>query len=344
MNMDAVKSICRTIADYRQGEISARTPEDVVRWAGQIDPDFRDDLIEELAHVLDKTYFSKKTILIFLKNLIHNSKLTGGNDSKFWKHAGLMDVQLGGSSQRDMLNEFQKLLKTEVGHSGRIEHENSDTFVYIDDVIFTGNRVRRDLDEWIKKQAPHDAEVHIIVTAIHSGSSWGLQQIRNTIAAEGKRINLHPWCCANIEDKVINESDVLRPRDIAFDDEVEEYANGLEKQVRLRTASTTGKNGFFSSEAARNNIELGLLKAGVAVRKKCHYLAEKRSMRPLGYHYFEMLGFGSTVITYRNCPNNCPLAIWAGDPWHPLFPRSTNSDALMNRIMDSFRPRGSGLG
>jgi hypothetical protein len=38
----------------------------------------------------------------------------------------------------------------------------------------------------------------------------------------------------------------------------------------------------------------------------------------------ETLGFGSTLVTFRNCPNNCPLAFWAGYPWYPLFQRKTN--------------------
>lgn len=324
MDMNAVQSICRTIMDYRQGDVPARTPQDVIRWAQQIDPAFRDDLVVELANVLAKTYISRKSVHSFLTNLIHNPKLTKGDDSRFWAEAGLLDIQLGGSSQRDLLGELRALLKAEVGHSGKIEHERANTFIYIDDTIFTGNRVRRDLDEWIKDQAPNEAEVHVVVAALHSGSSWALQQVQKTANDEKKQIRIHPWRCLEIEDKAINSSDVLRPRDIAFDQDVQEYAKGLTQEVRLRTASTTGKNGFFTSEQARNNLELGFLEAGVRVRMQCPYLAEKRSMRPLGYHYFEMLGFGSTVITFRNCPNNCPLALWAGDPWFPLFPRKTN--------------------
>ena len=54
----------------------------------------------------------------------------------------------------------------------------------------------------------------------------------------------------------------------------------------------------------------------------CPYL--KESARPLGFSLLKTLGFGATVVTHRNCPNNCPLALWAGDPWYPLFRRKTN--------------------
>ena len=47
----------------------------------------------------------------------------------------------------------------------------------------------------------------------------------------------------------------------------------------------------------------------------------------------ESLGFGSLVVTFRNCPNNAPLALWAGDPWYPLFPRRTNTDTSIKQFM-----------
>jgi hypothetical protein len=56
------------------------------------------------------------------------------------------------------------------------------------------------------------------------------------------------------------------------------------------------------------------------------------SLRPLGFGPFGV-GFGSLFVTYRNCPNNAPLALWWGDPdadpshpfskWRPLVPRKT---------------------
>ena len=52
-------------------------------------------------------------------------------------------------------------------------------------------------------------------------------------------------------------------------------------------------------------------------------------MRPLGYHNLRTLGFGSMFITYRNCPNNCPLALWVEQDAYPsLFPRKANTKNL----------------
>ena len=48
-------------------------------------------------------------------------------------------------------------------------------------------------------------------------------------------------------------------------------------------------------------------------------------LKPLGFSPFEP-GFGSLFVTFRNCPNNSPLALWYGDPYsypenHPLAAR-----------------------
>ncbi|MCX2524734.1 hypothetical protein OQ287_10840 [Larsenimonas sp. GH2-1] len=88
----------------------------------------------------------------------------------------------------------------------------------------------------------------------------------------------------------------------------------------------------FSSEAGRQVLESEFFIAGAKIIAKI----ENRNsfMRPLGFSNFG-LGFGSMIFTYRNCPNNCPLAMWWGDPevtmgalhWYPLLMREGYSSA-----------------
>ncbi len=88
--------------------------------------------------------------------------------------------------------------------------------------------------------------------------------------------------------------------------------------------------GDFSSEEGRQLLERELLIAGVRIRGFCKN--PKDIVRPLGFSPFGV-GFGSMIVTFRNCPNNCPLALWWGDPeapassplsqWYPILPRKT---------------------
>ncbi|MFP4027933.1 MAG: hypothetical protein ACLFWL_09090 [Candidatus Brocadiia bacterium] len=94
------------------------------------------------------------------------------------------------------------------------------------------------------------------------------------------------------------------------------------------------EDGPFSSSERRTILEREFLLAGIKIRNWCQN--PSRKMRPLGFAHLDCLGFGSLFVSYRNCPNNCPLAMWWGNPhglgfeaidrWYPLFPRKMNGD------------------
>jgi hypothetical protein len=125
-----------------------------------------------------------------------------------------------------------------------------------------------------------------------------------------------------IEDRkyYMTDSDVLRPT--AIPPEAQSYVDALGATPVLRTGSKVGELGLFSSASARDLVEQEFLKAGVLVRQRCRLLPAQ--MRPLGSTLMKTTGFGSMFVTYRNCANNTPLVLWAGDPWYPLFRRKTN--------------------
>ena len=68
--------------------------------------------------------------------------------------------------------------------------------------------------------------------------------------------------------------------------------------------------------------------AGLKINSSIRDQNKKAYWKPLGLSTFRGLGFGAMVTTYRNCPNNTPLALWWGDwdgnqVWTPLFNRKT---------------------
>ena len=99
---------------------------------------------------------------------------------------------------------------------------------------------------------------------------------------------------------------------------------------QMRAPGGQFEHGVFSSEEGRQLLERELLLAGMRIRLLSR--EPYPMMRPLGFSPFG-LGFGSTIVTYRNCPNNTPLALWWGDPladaahpfahWYPLVQRRT---------------------
>ena len=286
-----------------------------------------------MAHVLSKTYFSKAAVDTFISSLVTNQKLSGDDPCAFWRNVKFLNIQAGGNSQHEMLSMFDTALNNHCGFGIGNCGANPQCFVYLDDAIFSGGHVRADLGAWIRNSAPAVANVHIIVIAIHRYGQYDakrkIKQIANSV---GKMVNLKWWRCMEVEDRktYVNNSDVLRPVALPLDQATQDYAAGLHYPPVFRTPGSVGGNAFFSSEAGRNLLEQEYLLAGVRIRQKCPNLNEYQ--RPLGNMVLQTLGFGSMLVTFRNCPNNAPLTLWAGDPWYPLFPRVTNKVTALRNV------------
>ncbi len=338
-----LESIATTTADYRAGDLAAPTPEHVDRWVKQFSVEVQLPILREMDHVLKSTYLSLETVTRFLKGLLKNEKLAGANPCDFWRSVKFFDDQGGGNSQREMLAIFGQFLEKVCGVKVK-DCGNTKTpaaYIYLDDAIFTGNRVRRDIETWIQTDAPDSAKVHIISIALHSGGQYYANgRIQAAAKAAGKVISITWWCAVELEDRLINtnSSDVLRPTSIPDKPEVKLHVDGMAHKPKLRVPGNAGTKALFSGEEGRNLLEQEFLKAGVKIRGVCPNLGD--TQRPLGHSTLETLGFGSLIVTFRNCPNNAPLALWTGDPWHPLFARTTNSATALKRFMQMLSEDG----
>jgi hypothetical protein len=333
-----LESIAQRIADYRDGEIAAPSPDHVNRWVRQFDKDVQLPILREVDHVLSKTYIPKAGVETFLVHIVKNKDLCGSQSRAFWKTATLLDIQQGGSSQKDMLGVFGEHLGQHCGLKISACGAEGGPFIYFDDIIFSGLRVLNDLRAWLTNGAPKKATVHVIVMAYHRyGQYYADRELKKAATAAGKAVSLHWWRCIEVEDRksYTNSSKVLRPAAIPVDPLAQEYVRNLEDAgyaPNLRRPGRTPKDGPFSGEEGRHLLEQRFLLAGLRIRSFCDNPND--IMRPLGFSGLKTLGFGALVMTYRNCPNNCPLALWWGDPeaskshpfskWYPLLPRKVN--------------------
>jgi hypothetical protein len=322
---ELLESIASTIADYRAGQIPQIDAAHVERWIKQFDKAVRDPILTELDHVLKETYLSKPAVKKFLASLVKNEDLATADPCAFWRDVAFLDIQQGGNSQHVMLAMFDEVLHKHCGFRIKDCGAKQAAFVYLDDAIFTGNRVLNDIRAWIQTKAPKKAKLHVITVAFHRGGQWYAgKEIEKAASAAKKAVDISWWRCLEIEDRKskIDVSDVLRPTSLSADKLTTNYVQSLRYPPTLRTAGNLGKNEFFSSESGRHLLEQEFLKAGLYIRSVCPHL--NKYQRPLGNMVLDALGFGSLFVTFRNCPNNCPLALWAGDPWYPLFIRKIN--------------------
>jgi hypothetical protein len=341
---EPAKRIAAVTADYNADSGTVMTEERILQWVEHFPSEHRLPVLNETAHILAKTYISQKRMADFLGGVACNQELTKGDPRTFWAATELLQIQQRGASQREMVallqNELAKLGIASCPHG----QPGTQSFVYLDDTIFTGGHLLHDLTNWIKGSAPEIATVHVITAFIHTGATYratnakAKENLPGVAKGAGKKISFKCWRIAELEDRLwySTNSDVLRPKAPPTDPVVQAYIASLQVELdaaklkykkeftlRWREGDGIGQIGVFSSGAARAMIEEQLLIAGCEARRRCPFFIQ--SVRPLGYQYLTSLGFGGTVVTYRNCPNNCPLAWWAGDPWYPLFPRRTNA-------------------
>jgi len=329
---ELLESIANTIRDYRSGEIDEPTPEHVDCWVKQFSADVQVPLLSELNHVLDKTYFSKTFVTDFFAHQIQHDQLAGANHCAFWQSANFLNIQQRGHSQKEILALFEESLAAHCGIALDDCGSDGGPFFYLDDVLFSGGRIGTDLRNWIQNEAPVKAKVQILVIGTHELGEWQCKKgLNETATKAGKKITFEIWRAIHFENrkKYKDQSEVLWPAAIPGDAALAEYmAEETKFPFESRGAGGVLTNKIFTGEPGRQLIEREMLLAGVNIREGCQN--PKKVMRPLGFGHFG-LGFGATVVTYRNCPNNCPLALWWGDPnatsgafhWYPLLPRKT---------------------
>src|SRR6185437_7167702 len=137
-------SIANTISDYRSGEIAKPTAEHVLRWSTQFPNESREGLLSGLDHVFKQTYTSKSDIVGFIKGVPQPNTFTGADPEAFWRAANILDIQGGGNSQRDMRGLLGDVLRSELNICLNDYRSPAGAVVYLDDVIFSGNRVVMD--------------------------------------------------------------------------------------------------------------------------------------------------------------------------------------------------------
>jgi hypothetical protein len=342
---DLLASIADTIKDYRAGEIAQPTPDHVDRWIRQFDKDVQIPLMREIEHVFKDTYFSKTDVVRFFTHQINHKKLAGDVPCDFWRAAHLLGIQKQGHSQTEIRELFGEALKQQCDLEIEDGGSAGGAFIYLDDALFSGGRIGTDLSAWIASVAPDRVTVHILVIATHCLGEWQCTENLKKVAIKaGKKLDLHCWAAIRFENRrrYRDTSEVLWPVEIPEDSSLHAYV-AEEKKFPFEPRQSGGKlgNAIFSSEEGRQLLERELLLAGMRIRSFSKN--PSRALRPLGFSAFG-LGFGSMIVTFRNCPNNTPLALWWGDPkaapdhpfrkWYPLLPRKTYSTEVKFDAID----------
>src|SRR5450755_1408391 len=343
-----LQSLAKTITDYRENELFPITPAHVEKWLKQFDVEDQPIILAEVASIMKRFYFSKAHIKAHIRHFLKDTLIGSQDPGKLLPHVSFLRIQQVGSSQEAMLDLVDEILQEEYGLTITMTGtEDIQAYIYIDDAIYTGNRLRYDLTDgsstvgWFSNCSASNCTLIIYTVAAHKE---GLAYVSNMLRlpAQKRRISIQFSSSLLIENaRSIGKSiEVLWPQKGLADPIVESYVANLytpagrkiEANERFRSNTDIGAEKLFSSPDNRRVVENAFLSKGIQLVKASQNPAP--SIRPLGFMKLISLGFGTFFVTYRNISNNCPLVLWWGDPsypsthplgkWYPLFPRRTN--------------------
>lgn len=340
-----LESLTETISDYQNGTISKSH---VHKWLNQFDYYDRYTILSEMNFIMRKFYYSRDRVKRCVRNFVKNTLIGDKDPNQYLPQVRFLNIQKNGDSQKAMLAIVNEVLREEYNISLAITGKDRiKTYVYIDDAIYTGNKIFHDLIDdqsttnWLSENRTSDCMLLIYAIAIHeSGYNYVRKTIKDIISS--KNVKIRAKYDLFIQDDRINSKDieVLWPEELLSDLAVQSYITEFNLSIDWSnswsplfcpTRSASSKT-IFSSLEARRTIEKAFLLKGIDLINRSQ--SHAKSIRPLGYMPLRSLGFGTLFITYRNIANNCPLVLWWGDPqqpdwhplskWYPLFPRKVN--------------------
>lgn len=334
------QAIADIISDYENNEM---TVEHIVEWVSQFDEPDRAFILDELTGIFSKTYFSKAKCYQILKGYLEylSNRFKYSSVKDFVSNAVFLDLQAEGKSQKallSMLDEIlQKEFKTQLALCGK---NGPKQFIYLDDILATGNKIFFDLEKWFAATSNLD------------GSKTNYQFLKaNKLRLNVCVICIHTWGYSNVDfrlSKTLNDKaekvieffryyqieNNLKEHDAKLNlvypceeqpNEVKLYLNSLDavyyEDRAFRKKTVPKQETLFSSPENRIRVENIFLMKGIEILNRVENLKAK-GMRPLGFTMpkNKTLGLGTLFFTYRNIPNNCPIIFWwTSNNWKPLF-------------------------
>ncbi len=300
----------------------------VEKWAARFDEGVRQRVVKETAHVLENTLITETAAKKILETLITDPKMCGDGDIRdWWKSSNFLWLSRKGQSQGEMRVMIDKSLQNTYGLSITDCGSELQRYIYLDDVVCTGQQWGHAVEDyWLKSaQLTGDVHLHLIALAVHDHRlKHPIGHLKKVADARGISLKIYVWAGFRMESSDLwpifkpTGSDPSPPVRTLF-----EKLGQTKYRKEFRENLTDPNCQVFSSEDARDLLEREFLTAGARIKYELHPDWHK-NLLPLGYDTWAGMGFGTPIVTWRNCPNSAPLALWASPPWDPLLPRRPN--------------------
>lgn len=325
---DLMGQIASKLYDYRNPPANGMDVEHVSRWIEQFEPGDRRFVLEETDRFMEIGYFSEQDYQRMASELADDEE-----NERFFQNAAFLDIQIQGSSQHEFMTLLHSEREEEINLVSRIstrEWVNSfQEFIYIDDVSFSGAKAINDLGWFINNFNLRNITIYVYFFGYHTFAEWKIKDLlEREFSDRNIAIGVGGGDFRYIENQRRNSasSGVLWPTPQSV--VIPAWA------TNLASYAGTYRNGYvvndiFPHELRRDRFEAILTKVGFDILGNSQNPSPV--IKPLGFSTFNGVGFGGTIFTFRNCPNNTPLAFWWGnyqpsgnralDCWYPLMKR-----------------------
>lgn len=344
MSVDNCQEISNIICEYRKydrkkGIVLPEFDRDhVERWINQFS-NHQDIILLETLNLLNAYYISKSDIEDYLKGIFSAHEIWGEDIEDVLRNTCFLDCQEKGNSQHRLIKKSRKILSEMYDIDVDSNGFNKTSYAYIDDCMFSGGTVLKDIKNLIDA-IPSNSTINVIFIMVHSFSEWWVRKsLSDALDAKGITLEIYYYEAIQNSGGRALTYECLWPQEYTSP-QIEKYLLHINeeheatpsKKVRLfRTTDYHG--GKYTSEANRTVLEQELMEAGLKIINFSENSAPY--IRPMGYDNRISFGFGAFFATYMNMSNNCPLAYWWGDSnasqshpfskWYPLLPRKANN-------------------
>lgn len=336
-------NLFEVIKDYRNDDGFEQTSERIILWANQFGEN-AEFVLREVSHIIPQVYVSKAKAKTSISSQVKKLMQIFRYESitRFLADTEFLNLQPPYKSQKAILTLLEEILVAEYGESlEKYKKLPKINFVYLDDVLATGSTIGKDLVRWLKLKDSDDVEnankllngkykLSVNLFCLHT---WGhsFQRFRLKKEFEDKIDSKIYWISDyKIENhaKWNNQSlNIAFPTDEQPPNVKAYLANLIASKYEdyaYRKSNNPTNEKFFTSSENRIIYENLLLQKGISIIEMIQGVI-KPNIRPLGLlnPTYKTFGLGTHFFTWRNIPNNTPLAFWwevPGHNWIPLFP------------------------
>ena len=269
-------SLASTIVDYRSGEIPPITIAHVEKWLNQFDMEDQPVILAELDTIMKRLYYAKTRVKEGLRTFLKEDVIGNNNPSTVLPFIRFLTIQKEGSSQRTMLLLVDEILQGDYGMSiVQCGTGNVYTYIYMDDGIYTGSRLRYDLTEgdnapsWITNSGLPNSKLMIYTIVSHyEGVNYAFSHIDQAAKKKNMAIKLRYALFIDNKRSHRGKVDFLWPQTIINDHDINVYVANVhasdaqqywKNNDLFRPHSVPSKEGLFSSPEARNIVERAFL-------------------------------------------------------------------------------------